>query len=73
MVTELFESYKKIVSNEGMVLTSFKDGDDILNYTSAHTIICPLTALLDDLREITEEEDKVYKKELELKIREING
>lgn len=69
MKIELFEKYKRVLPDDGYVLTSFKDGDDILTYTSARLIICPLTAVLGDLREISEEQDKMYKLQMEEKIR----
>lgn len=69
MKQQLFKSYKRVIPDDGFVLTSFKDGDDILTYTSARLMICPLTAVLDDLREISEEQDKLYNLQMEEKIR----
>lgn len=69
MQIELLKSYKRVTPEDGFVLTSFKDGDEILTYTSARLMICPLTAVLDDLREISEEQDKMYKLQMEEKIR----
>lgn len=73
MRIETTDKFKKITPEEGLVLTSFKEGDDIINYTSARVAYCPLTAVLDDLREITEEEDKMYKLQKEKKIKLENG
>lgn len=60
MKIETNDKFKKITPDEGMVLTSFKEGDDIINYTSARLMYCPLNLELNDLREITEEEDSKY-------------
>lgn len=73
MLVISLETYKTVTAEDGMVLTSFKDGDDILTYTSARLMICPLTAVLDDLREISEEQDKMYILQMEEKIRLENG
>lgn len=63
MKIETNDKFKKITPEEGLVLTSFKEGDDIINYTSARVIYCPLTTEISDLREITEEEDARYQEE----------
>lgn len=60
MKIELTDNFKKITPDEGMVLTSYKEGDDIINYTSARLMYCPLNLEISDLREITEEEDSKY-------------
>lgn len=60
MKIELTDNFKKITPDEGMVLTSFKEGDDIINYTSARLMYCPVNLELNDLREITEEENSKY-------------
>lgn len=63
MKIETNDKFKKITPEEGLILTSFKEGDDIINYTSARVIYCPLTTEISDLREITEEEDARYQEE----------
>ena len=63
MKIETNDKFKKITPEEGLVLTSFKEDDDIINYTSARVIYCPLTTEISDLREITEEEDARYQEE----------
>lgn len=56
MIIETFETYKKVSAEDGMMLTYFKEGDDIKNYTFARMVICPINNTLEDIREITEEE-----------------
>lgn len=73
MRIETTDKFKKITPEDGLIFTYFKDGDDILTYTSARLMICPLTAVLDNLREITEEQDKMYKLQKEEKIKLENG
>ena len=57
MIMEIttYNTYKKIVPSDGMVLTDWKEGDDILNYSFAMVMYCPLDCTTEH-REITEEE-----------------
>lgn len=57
MKIETFEKYIKVTSEKGFFVTDFKEGDDILNFSSGIVMITPLNADLSDLREITEEEN----------------
>lgn len=72
MKIETNDKFKKITPEEGLVLTSFKEGDDILNYTSARVIYAPLNANLEDLREISVEENDSYLKLQEEAFEELN-
>lgn len=72
MRIETNDKFKKITPEEGFVLTSFKDGDDILKYTSAKVIYAPLNADLEDLREISVEENDSYLKLQEEAFEELN-
>lgn len=69
MQVEIKETYKKITSDKGFYLTYFKEGSDIITFTDFKTLICALDADLSDLREISEEQDKMYKLQMEEKIR----
>lgn len=73
MKVELFEKYKKITSDEGKVLTSFKNGQNILDYSSYNVMYTPLTFDEKTINEISNEYDVYYKQEQEnelLKIEE---
>lgn len=63
MKIEKLEKLIKVESEEGMVLTTFKEGDNILDYTSVTKIFAPLSINLDEYREISIEEDEKYIKE----------
>lgn len=66
MKVEKLEKYTKVESEEGMVLTTFKDGDNILEYTSATKMFAPHSINLDEYREIfMDENDKYLKEQLE--------
>ena len=60
MKTETKEKYKVIRAEEGYVLTNYKEGDNILNYSSFKECICPLSCDLKHLNEITIEKDQEY-------------
>lgn len=62
MQIKLFETYKTITAEDGMILTYFQEGDDISTYAYARLIISPLNASTELLREITEEEHLTYQK-----------
>ena len=73
MKTEQFDNYIKITADEGYVITSYKEGDDILTYTSCKIMYAPKTAFLGDLRDITDEVDAKYNEEKTIKEREVYG
>ena len=72
MKIETTDKYIKVSAEDDFVLTYFKEGDDILNYTFAKVMYAPLNADLSELREITEEESERLLKEQEEKIKELN-
>lgn len=47
--------FKEVIASDGMVLTNWKEGDDILNYSYAKIMYCPLDCTIEH-REITEDE-----------------
>ena len=73
MKTEQFDNYIKITADEGYVITNYKEGDDILTYSSCRIMYTPKTAFLGDLRDITDEMDAKYNEERKIKEREVYG
>ena len=73
MKKEQFDNYIKITADEGYVITSYKEGDDILAYTSCKIMYAPKTAFLGDLRDISVEMDAKYNEERKIKEREVYG
>ena len=73
MKTEQFDNYIKITADEGYVITSYKEGDDIFTYSSCRIMYAPKTAFLGDLRDITDEMDAKYNEEKIIKEREVYG
>ena len=71
MTIETKTTYQIIKADDGMVLTEWKDGDNILNYTYASKQYSPLTYDITKLREITQEESDKLSKEKEEKIKEL--
>ena len=71
MTIETKATYQIIKADDGMVLTEWKDGDDILNYAYASKQYSPLTYNITKLREITQEESDRLSKEQEEKIKEL--
>ena len=71
MTIETKATYQIIKADYGMVLTEWKDGDNILNYAYASKQYSPLTYDITKLREITQEESDKLVKEQEEKIKEI--
>ena len=67
------DKFNEIRSNEGYVLTSYIDGDDILEYYST-TIICAPKAvdIEHKYRTITVEEDAKLQEEKEQKMKELD-
>ena len=70
MTIENKTTYQIIKADDGMVLTEWKDGDNILNYSYATKQYSPLTYDIAKLREITQEESDRLVKEQEEKIKE---
>ena len=71
MTIENKATYQIIKADDGMVLTEWKDGDNILNYSYASKQYSPLTYDITKLREITQEESDRVVKEKEEKIKEL--
>ena len=71
MTIETKSTYQIIKADDGMVLTEWKDGDNILNYAYASKQYSPLTYDITKLREITQEESDKLVKEQEEKIKEL--
>lgn len=70
MKIETTDKYIKVIAEDGGYLTSYKDGDNIWEYTSSRIIYAPLTADLSGLRDITSEENNKYE---ELRLKAENG
>ena len=70
MTIEIKATYQIIKADDGMVLTEWKDGDNILNYSYSTKQYSPLTYDITRLREITQEESDRLSKEQEEKIKE---
>ena len=71
MTIETKETYQIIKADDGMVLTEWQDGDNILNYAYASKQYSPLNYDITKLREITKEESDRLVKEQEEKIKEL--
>ena len=71
MTIETKTTYQIIKADDGMVLTEWKDGDNILNYSYSTKQYSPLTYDITKLREITQEESDRLVKEQEEKIKEL--
>ena len=71
MTIENKTTYQIIKADDGMVLTEWQNGDDILNYAYATKQYSPLTYGIAKLREITQEESDKLVKEQEQKIKEL--
>ena len=71
MTIENKATYQIIKADDGMVLTEWKDSDNILNYAYASKQYSPLTYDITKLREITQEENDRLVKEREEKIKEL--
>lgn len=59
MKTYTVDKYIKHYAEEGMVLTEWNEGDDILDFTYCKIAICPLNKEC-NYREITEEQNNIY-------------
>ena len=71
MTIENKSTYQIIKADDGMVLTEWQNGDDILNYSYATKQYSLLTYDTTKLREITQEESDKLSKEREEKIKEL--
>lgn len=71
MKIENFEQYIKVTADEGLYISDYKEGDDIINFNSFKIMFAPLGTDLSNLREITEEENNRYSELQELKLREL--
>ena len=71
MTIENKSTYQIIKADDGMVLTEWQNGDNILNYSYATKQYSPLTYDITKLREITQEESDRLAKEQEEKIKEL--
>ena len=71
MTIETKATYQIIKADDGMVLTEWKDGDNILNYSYSTKQYSPLTYDITKLREITQEESDRLSKEQEEKLKEL--
>ena len=71
MTIENKATYQIIKADDGMVLTEWQNGDDILNYSYATKQYSPLTYDITKLREITQEESDRLVKEQKEKIKEL--
>lgn len=66
------DKFNEMRSNEGYVLTSYIDGDDIMTYYSTTIICAPKTVDIESkYRTITLEEDAKLKEAKELKMKEL--
>ena len=70
MKIEKTDKYIKVTAEDSGYLTSYKDGEDILAYTSSRIMYAPLTADLSDLRDISAEDNNKYE---ELRLKAENG
>ena len=57
MKIETLEKYIKVTADEGLYISDYKEGDDIINFNSFKIMFAPLGTDLSNLREITEEEN----------------
>ena len=71
MTIENKATYQIIKADDGMVLTEWKDSDNILNYSYSTKQYSPLNYDITKLREITQEESDKLAKEQEQKIKEL--
>ena len=57
MKIETLEKYIKVTADEGLYISDYKEGDDIINFNSFKIMFAPLGTDLSNLNEITEEEN----------------
>lgn len=70
MKVEIKEKYQVVKPEDSMLLTNYKDEMDIKGYNSFKKCICPLDCDLTHLREISLEQDRIYKEQAEKAIEE---
>lgn len=54
-------NFNHITAEEGMVITNYAEGQDILEYTSSKEMYCPTSVDLSAYYEISDEKDAEYK------------
>lgn len=54
-------NFNHITAEEGMVITNYAEGQDILEYTSSKEMYCPTSVDLTAYYEISDEKDAEYK------------
>ena len=57
MKVETLEKYIKVTAEDGFYISEYKEGDDILTFSSSKLMFAPLGTDLSNLKEITEEEN----------------
>lgn len=72
-IENINDRYLSIESDEGMVLTEWKEGDDIMDYSGAKKMFSPLTYDTNKLREITDAEHTALLNEQEIEALKRNG
>lgn len=65
MKVEIKSKFQIVTPEEGFVLTNYKEGDDILTYSSFKSCYCPLDCDLKHISEISIEEDAILMEKLE--------
>ena len=65
MKVEIKPKFQIVTPEEGFVLTNYKEGDDILTYSSFKSCYCPLDCDLKHISEISTEEDAILMEKLE--------
>lgn len=73
MKIETLEQYIKVTAEEGLYISEYKEGNDILTFSSSKLMFAPLGTDLSNLREITEEENNRYNELLIQKLKEKDG
>lgn len=71
MKIETFEQYIKVTAEEEHYISSYKEGDDIITFSSSKLMFAPLGTDLTNLRDITEEENNRYNELYLNKVREL--
>lgn len=64
MNVENLENYIKITADDGMVITEWKEEDNITGFTYCRQMFAPLNTDVKQLREITEDEKNRIESEL---------
>lgn len=74
MKTEYNEkfNFNHITAEEGMVITNYAEGQDILEYTSSKEMYCPTSVVLSGYYEISDEKDAEYKELQEMAIAQLS-